>query len=129
MGPCPLGAGRRGPRRHHQPAGAVRHIDMEERSHEPVMLAEALEALAVRPGGHYVDCTLGRGGHTTAILERGGQVLALDADPAAIAQAPDGVRAFQAYFDRLEEAAADFAPVDGVLFDLGLSSPQLEDPA
>jgi 16S rRNA (cytosine1402-N4)-methyltransferase len=102
---------------------------MEERSHEPVMLAEALEALAVRPGGHYVDCTLGRGGHTTAILERGGQVLALDADPAAIAQAPDGVRAFHAYFDRLEEAAADFAPVDGVLFDLGLSSPQLEDPA
>nr|ALG05249.1 S-adenosyl-methyltransferase MraW [uncultured bacterium 5E7] len=113
---------------------------MEERRHEPVLLAEALEALAVRPGGHYVDCTLGRGGHALAILERGGEVLALDADPEAIESfgvpSPSlshrggrGIRLVQTYFDRLEEVAAGFAPVDGVLFDLGLSSPQLEDPA
>lgn len=92
------------------------------------MLAEALEALAVHPGGRYVDCTLGRGGHAAAILERGGEVLALDADPEAIAALTLPARLVQAHFDRLEEVAGGFAPVDGVLFDLGLSSPQLEDP-
>ena len=102
---------------------------MEERGHVPVLLAEALEALAIKPGGRYVDCTLGRGGHTAAILERGGEVLALDADPAAVAAYRGPARLVQTYFDRLEQVAAGFAPVNGVLFDLGLSSPQLEDPA
>ncbi|HVA25859.1 MAG TPA: 16S rRNA (cytosine(1402)-N(4))-methyltransferase RsmH [Chloroflexota bacterium] len=113
---------------------------MEDRRHQPVLLAEALAALAVKPGGRYVDCTLGRGGHAAAILERGGELLALDADPEAIAAARTtlGVPSHrgeretvlvQAYFDQLEEVAAGFAPVDGVLFDLGLSSPQLDDPA
>jgi len=114
---------------------------MEERSHEPVLLGEALDALDVRAGRRYVDCTLGRGGHAAAILERGGDLLALDADPEAIAafQVPSpslslrggrGTVLVQTYFDQLEDVAQarQFAPVDGVLFDLGVSSPQLDDP-
>ncbi len=122
-------------------------IDMEgNQPHRPVLLDEALHWLAVKPGGRYVDCTLGRGGHATAILRQGGQVLGLDADPTAIRETEGGLAtAFpgsgpaggppfiivQAYFDRLEAVAGEqrFAPVDGVLFDLGVSSPQLEDAA
>jgi 16S rRNA (cytosine1402-N4)-methyltransferase len=112
---------------------------MEDHAHRPVLLAEALDALAVKPGGRYVDCTLGRGGHAAAILERGGDVLGLDADPEAIAAVEARLPSaslsqgsgrgtwIQAYFDGLEEVSAGFAPVDGVLFDLGLSSPQLEE--
>jgi len=109
----------------------------------PVLLDEVLTALEVKAGGRYVDCTLGRGGHAMAIVARGGEVLGLDADPEAITQvtltlpapaaAGEGsvgsLRLAQAYFDELERVAADFGPVDGVLFDLGVSSPQLDDAA
>ncbi|HLG70041.1 MAG TPA: 16S rRNA (cytosine(1402)-N(4))-methyltransferase RsmH [Chloroflexota bacterium] len=102
---------------------------MEERAHTSVLLQEAIEALAVKPGGRYVDCTLGRGGHTAAMLERGGSVLALDADPQAIAEVSLPATIVQSNFDQLERVATarGFVPADGVLFDLGLSSPQLED--
>ncbi|MCK4697798.1 MAG: 16S rRNA (cytosine(1402)-N(4))-methyltransferase, partial [Dehalococcoidia bacterium] len=56
-------------------------------THTPVLLDEAVSALAVQPGGRYIDCTLGGGGHAAAILERsapGGQLLGIDADPEAI---------------------------------------------
>ncbi len=104
---------------------------MKGRAHEPVLLAEALHALAVRPGGRYVDCTLGRGGHSAGILERGGSVLALDADPEAIAGVGLAATLVHANFDQLEEVARGhaFVPADAVLFDLGLSSPQLESSA
>lgn len=102
---------------------------MEE--HASVLLDEAIDALAVKAGGRYVDCTLGRGGHAAAILARGGEVLGLDADPAAIAAVSLPGTFIHANFDQLEEVARreQFVPADGVLFDLGLSSPQLEDPA
>ena len=60
---------------------------MSTTAHIPVLLNEAIEALSVQPGGRYIDCTLGAGGHAAAILERsspGGQLLGIDADPKAI---------------------------------------------
>jgi len=108
------------------------------RGHLPVMLAEVLEALAPRPDGAYVDTTFGRGGHSRAILERlgpRGRLLALDRDPeavaagGAIADARFSIR--HARFSELAGALREtgMASVDGVLADLGVSSPQLDDPA
>ncbi len=104
---------------------------MEEFLHAPVLLDEALSALDVAPGRRYVDCTLGRGGHSAAILDKGGTLLALDADPQALQAVNLPAILVQANFDQLEAVATqhDFVPVDGILFDLGLSSPQLDDPA
>ena len=107
-------------------------------AHRPVLLDEAIEALRVRPDGAYVDATFGRGGHTRAILARlgpHGRVLALDRDPEAVSAAgaiTDPRFAIRhAPFSALAEtlAQAGLAPVDGVLFDLGVSGPQLEAPA
>jgi 16S rRNA (cytosine1402-N4)-methyltransferase len=108
--------------------------------HKPVLVDEALEALAVEAGGYYVDATFGRGGHTARLLEAvGGQgrVLAIDRDPAAIAAGrerfADEVRLalVQAPFSelaRIVPAHAQARPCRGVLFDLGVSSPQLDAP-
>jgi 16S rRNA (cytosine1402-N4)-methyltransferase len=101
--------------------------------HEPVLAREAIEALAVRPDGIYVDGTFGRGGHSRLILERlgpAGRLIALDRDP----QAAEAARAigdarfsfFKAKFSELEMVPSG---VQGMLFDLGVSSPQLDDPA
>ncbi len=107
--------------------------------HIPVLVKEAVEALAVHPGGRYVDCTLGGGGHAAAILERcspGGQLLGIDADPEAIKVAQttldayrNSIRLVNDNFVNLEAICYkyDFLPVNGILFDLGLSSLQLED--
>ncbi|AUM00914.1 16S rRNA (cytosine(1402)-N(4))-methyltransferase RsmH [Zoogloeaceae bacteirum Par-f-2] len=106
--------------------------------HVSVLLQEALDALAVRPDGVYVDGTFGRGGHSRAILARlgaAGRLIAFDRDPAAIAAGrslDDGrltlVHApFSALGDELD--ALGVAKVDGVLLDLGVSSPQLDDAA
>jgi 16S rRNA (cytosine1402-N4)-methyltransferase len=106
-----------------------------------VLVDESLEALALEAGGYYVDATFGRGGHTARILEalgRAGRVLAIDQDPQAIAAGrarfPDEVRLAleHAPFARLEALVSKHAqgrPCRGVLFDLGVSSPQLDDPA
>jgi 16S rRNA (cytosine1402-N4)-methyltransferase len=105
--------------------------------HEPVMLQEVLAALAVRPGGRYVDCTVDGGGHAEAILEvasPGGSLLGIDADPEAVAMARRRLDRFgadvavvNANFREVDDLARErgFAPVNGVLFDLGLSSHQL----
>jgi 16S rRNA (cytosine1402-N4)-methyltransferase len=105
--------------------------------HTSVLLDEALEHLAVQPGGRYIDATLGAGGHTRAILkesEPGGLVLGLDADPAAIEFARGSVEDYaesaklvNANFRDLARVARqyNFVPVHGVLFDLGISSMQL----
>src|SRR5690242_21523417 len=107
-------------------------------AHRAVLLEEALAALAVKPGGAYVDATFGRGGHSRAILERlgaSGRLVALDRDPQAIAAAQQigdaRLSALHAPFSELALALARLGleQVDGVLADLGVSSPQLEDPA
>ena len=106
--------------------------------HASVLLAEAVEALAVRPDGCYVDGTFGRGGHSRAILGRlspAGRLLALDRDPAAVAAAAaicDARFAVEhAAFSELESVLGwrGIPRVDGILLDLGVSSPQLDDAA
>jgi 16S rRNA (cytosine1402-N4)-methyltransferase len=107
--------------------------------HAPVLLGEVLEALAVRPDGFYVDATFGRGGHSRAILARLGErgtLLAIDRDPQAVAAARAQLgtdpRAMivHAPFSRLSEALGDTGrKADGILLDLGVSSPQLDDAA
>jgi 16S rRNA (cytosine1402-N4)-methyltransferase len=107
-------------------------------AHDPVMVAEVVELFAPVPHGVVIDATVGGGGHAVALLEARSDltVLGLDRDPAAVAAAagrlrPYGLRARvrRARFDGLaEEAAGDPGPVVGVLFDLGVSSPQLDRP-
>lgn len=105
-------------------------------SHRTVLRAEAVEALALKSDGVYVDATFGRGGHSRAILARlgpAGRVIALDRDPAAVAaaRALDDARfaVRHARFAQLKEVldGAGVQAVDGVLFDLGVSSPQLDE--
>jgi 16S rRNA (cytosine1402-N4)-methyltransferase len=104
--------------------------------HLPVLLTEAIESLAVAPGGRYIDGTFGAGGYTRAILERGGSVLAIDRDRAAIEAAGALVEAaagrlklVEGRFSDLDAhaAAAGFAPADGVVLDVGVSSMQLDE--
>ena len=109
--------------------------------HTAVLVEEALAALALEADGFYVDATFGRGGHAARILEalgREGRLLALDRDPQAIAAGharfADEVRltllhAPFADLGALVQANAQGRPCRGVLFDLGVSSPQLDDPA
>ncbi|VAX11567.1 16S rRNA (cytosine(1402)-N(4))-methyltransferase [hydrothermal vent metagenome] len=111
----------------------------EQTEHNPVLLDEALAALNIRPDGHYVDGTFGRGGHSAAILNvlgEEGRLLALDKDPEAIAVAnqrfADDPRFLirQDSFAMMSEQvkALDWNnQVDGILLDLGVSSPQLDD--
>ena len=108
--------------------------------HEPVMLLEAIEALNVRPGGSYIDATAGLGGHSEAIIEAaqpGGRLLAIDQDPAAVALTSerlarfgDAVVVVHANFRDIDRVAREhgFTEVDGILFDLGVSSMQLDTP-
>jgi len=108
--------------------------------HEPVMLREVLDALAVRPGGTYIDCTVGGGGHACGILERSapdGILIGLDRDPDAMAAAAKRLKTFG---KRVTLVQADFRDLlrilgglgignaDGVLYDLGVSSHQFDDP-
>ncbi len=112
----------------------------EKAPHTPVLLDEVLETLKPLPGQRFIDGTLGAGGHTEAILNAstpGGQVLGLDADPAALSVArqrlapyADRVRLVKANFSQMADIARShsFVPVDGILLDLGLSSMQLSNP-
>ena len=87
-----------------------------------------MEALAVKPGGRYVDGTFGRGGHSREIVRRGGVVLGIDRDDEAVAAA-GGMRVVHGRHGDLEEIANEngWQEVDGILLDLGVSSPQLDD--
>jgi 16S rRNA (cytosine1402-N4)-methyltransferase len=114
----------------------------QEPGHRPVMLSEALDALTPRPGGRYIDATFGGGGHTSELLRRiapDGTVLAFDADAAARKRAervantlsnPARLVFAHANFSDLAAVAIarGFDRVDGVLFDFGLSSFQLDEP-
>lgn len=108
-------------------------------AHRPVLCDEAVAALAVRTDGVYLDCTFGRGGHSREILSRlgtDGRLLAFDQDPAAVAAGQESAKQdprfflFHTNFEALAETVtnAGYAgQLDGVLFDLGVSSPQLDD--
>jgi len=106
--------------------------------HTPVLYQEVLTGLQPKPSGRYIDCTVGGGGHARGILELSspdGQLLGIDMDPSAIEMA---TKRLQGYAPRFTLANANFAnlreivqrhgfyPVDGILFDLGVSSFQLE---
>jgi 16S rRNA (cytosine1402-N4)-methyltransferase len=111
--------------------------------HRPVLMHEVLEGVAVRPKGKYVDATFGRGGHSRAILQQltqGGELLVIDKDPQAIQEAMDlkktltGPRLHICHgsFARLAEFVDGVnwhGQVDGILMDLGVSSPQLDQSA
>jgi 16S rRNA (cytosine1402-N4)-methyltransferase len=111
---------------------------VEISAHTPVLLREAVDALAVGPCGIYVDGTFGRGGHSRLILERlgeSGRLIAFDRDPTAfsvgqalVAEDPR-FRIVHSSFSRIQEVLRqlDVDRVDGILLDLGVSSPQLEE--
>ena len=106
--------------------------------HVPVLLDEVIEGLQVQRGGYFVDCTVGLGGHAAAILEKispSGRLLGIDADPEAIKISQDklgdygeAVTLVNDNFVNLEAICRryHFHPVDGILFDLGVSSLQLD---
>jgi len=108
--------------------------------HQSVLLAEVLDNLAINPNGVYVDATFGRGGHAEAILNQlspTGRLLAMDKDPEAIAYACQHFSSDPRFmiqhgsFADLEKFVAEqnlTGKIDGILFDLGVSSPQLDDP-
>jgi 16S rRNA (cytosine1402-N4)-methyltransferase len=108
--------------------------------HTPVLLDEVLQGLRIRADGIYVDCTYGRGGHSRAILERlgrDGRLYVFDKDPAAVldarslASGEPRLQVFHQSFTGLYNglaSAGKAGAVDGILFDLGVSSPQLDDP-
>jgi 16S rRNA (cytosine1402-N4)-methyltransferase len=113
--------------------------DVRRFEHATVMRDEVVRALSPRAGGVYVDATLGAGGHTIALLEvePKARIVALDRDPVAIAAASewlapvaDRVVLVRSVFSRLraELDALGIEKVDGIVADLGVSSPQLEDP-
>ena len=108
-------------------------------THQPVLLEEAIEALNIDPNGKYIDCTFGRGGHSQEILNKlstRGRLLAIDQDAQAIEY---GKKEFgdesriilaQTNFSKISQVAKQYnfdGEVQGILFDLGVSSPQLDD--
>ena len=103
-----------------------------EFSHYSVLLSECIEGLNIKPDGTYVDCTGGGGGHSTQIAKRldGGKLITIDQDPDAIKVLHDRLAEFkcveivQSNFSQIDEAVQ--VPCDGVLFDLGVSSYQLD---
>src|SRR6185503_1267715 len=107
----------------------------EAGAHRAVLLNEAVDALSIKGNGTYVDATFGRGGHSREILSRlgiSGKLIAIDRDPEALASAAaitdSRLALFQMEFGRIGRVAAqaDLSGVDGVLLDLGVSSPQLD---
>jgi 16S rRNA (cytosine1402-N4)-methyltransferase len=124
---------------HQGPSGPQPTVFETEEGHLPVMVDEVLETLAPVPGSLQIDATVGGGGHSRRILAANspdGRLLGLDADQAAIARSRERLAEFggrvtlrQVNFEELATVAAEegFAPADGILFDLGLSSNQLND--
>jgi 16S rRNA (cytosine1402-N4)-methyltransferase len=107
--------------------------------HVPVLLGPVLDGLAIRQDGYYIDGTFGRGGHSRAILDRlgeGGRLIAIDRDPAAIASAPQALtddRRFELVRGEIAQLGSIVAErglvgkIDGILLDIGVSSPQLDE--
>jgi 16S rRNA (cytosine1402-N4)-methyltransferase len=113
---------------------------MSEYQHRPVLLEEAVEALNIRPDGKYLDGTFGRGGHSRAILARlseKGCLFSLDRDPEAVAAGEETLGSDSRFsivlgnYAEMERYVCEWGVVkglDGILLDLGVSSPQLDDP-
>ena len=116
----------------------------QESGHRPVLLEEAISALSIRADGVYLDGTFGRGGHSAEILKAlgpQGRLIAIDRDPEAVAQGRlwqqagagrDGRFVIEhEWFSALDRVLDEHgvAAVDGILLDLGVSSPQLDDPS
>src|ERR1700728_4205096 len=132
---------------HHRLAGRTRHavvlavgaVEESAGVHTAVLLPQVLTALNIQAGGTYMDATYGRGGHAGAILEKliaNGRLISLDRDPEAVAAARARFSAdprfsiFLAPFSALAAVADQVRPglkLDGILFDLGVSSPQIDD--
>ena len=111
---------------------------MSEFTHYPVLLNECIEGLNIRPDGVYLDGTLGRAGHSREIAKRlnTGRLICVDRDEAALESAGrrldeymDKVTLVHSNFDRVGQIVEELelSGVDGMLFDLGVSSPQLDD--
>ena len=112
---------------------------MSSNAHVPVLLGPVLEGLKIKPDGCYVDGTFGRGGHSGKILEQlsaDGRLIGIDRDPQAIASAPrtltddprfELIRGESAKLEAFMAARGLLGAVDGLLFDLGVSSPQLDE--
>ena len=112
---------------------------MSSNAHVPVLLGPVLEGLNIKANGCYVDGTFGRGGHSSAILERltaDGRLIAIDRDPQAIASAPEAlladprfelIRGECAQLEKFIDERGLLGGVDGVLLDLGVSSPQVDE--
>jgi 16S rRNA (cytosine1402-N4)-methyltransferase len=105
--------------------------------HTPVLLTEVLRVLDIKPGCRYIDATLGGGGYTKAIIEKGGMVLGIDVDQDAVSWVRTHltrellkncilVHGSYAQMDRIA-AENGFTPVSGIVFDLGISSHQIDD--
>ena len=105
--------------------------------HQPVLVKETIAELKIRHGGKYIDATLGGGGHTKKILESGGLVLGIDKDPEALTRIKNELPNYikerkliihRGNFENLDTIAKEngFGTVNGVLFDLGMSSDQFE---
>jgi 16S rRNA (cytosine1402-N4)-methyltransferase len=114
--------------------------------HQPVLLKEVISYLKIRPGGRYIDATVGSGGYAEEMIRQGGRILGIDRDPLAIERAerrlkaacpvPDQIsgegpvfKLIRSNFVYLEKVAKKegFFPADGVVFDLGFASEQIED--
>ncbi len=106
--------------------------------HKPVLFAETIDALAIRPDGNYIDGTAGGGGHSEAILQRltTGRLLSIDQDPDAIAAVrerlakyPNSI-VYHGEFSQMQTIAkaCDMGPIHGILLDIGVSSHQLDTP-
>ncbi|MDX1519584.1 MAG: 16S rRNA (cytosine(1402)-N(4))-methyltransferase, partial [Gammaproteobacteria bacterium] len=112
----------------------------DEYGHIPVLLDQAIEGLQIRTDGFYVDCTYGRGGYSAAILEHldnHGSLLAFDLDPEAVVAGEQRFGADSRFsivhssYARLQQELEDrdrLGQVDGLVLDLGVSSPQLDNP-
>ena len=110
-------------------------------THNPVLMKEVLEGLNIIPDGIYIDCTFGRGGHSLAILDKlnqDGRLIAIDKDLTALKHAKENFaddsrfQIMHGSFNNIGEFARDLAvvgKVNGILMDLGVSSPQIDDPA
>ena len=113
---------------------------MSDYQHRPVLLEEAVKALDIRPDGIYLDGTFGRGGHSRAILARLSQkgcLISLDRDPEAVAAGKEELgkdarfSIVQGNFADMERYVHEWGVeegLDGILLDIGVSSPQLDDP-